>query len=98
MPSIRARAARRAVAAMLVAWVVAASILVPAAPASAQSAPDVITLEGRGFGHGRGMGQYGALGYAVDIGWTYDQILDHFYSNTTFGDPVPDDLIEKIED
>ena len=79
---------------MLVAWVVAASILVPAAPASAQSAPDVITLEGRGFGHGRGMGQYGALGYAVDIGWTYDQILDHFYSNTTFGDPVPDDDIK----
>ena len=42
-----------------------------------------VVVEGRGWGHGRGMGQYGSLGYAIDEGWTRDQILDHFYGNTT---------------
>ena len=37
------------------------------------------TFTGRGFGHGRGMGQWGALGYAVDHGWNTGQILNHFY-------------------
>ena len=39
---------------------------------------------GQGWGHGIGMGQYGALGYAIgadngDGNWTYQQIVDHFY-------------------
>ena len=38
-----------------------------------------LVVEGRGWGHGRGMGQYGSLGYAIDEGWTRDQILEHFY-------------------
>ena len=46
-------------------------------------APDTITVEGRGWGHGRGLQQWGALGYAVDHGWSYEQILQHYYSNTT---------------
>ena len=28
-----------------------------------------VVVDGRGWGHGRGMGQYGALGYAIDEGW-----------------------------
>ncbi len=40
------------------------------------------TFTGHGFGHGRGMGQWGAFGYAVDHAWTYRQILDHFYGGT----------------
>ncbi|MEO1063096.1 MAG: SpoIID/LytB domain-containing protein [Actinomycetota bacterium] len=43
---------------------------------------DDIVVEGRGWGHGRGMGQYGSLGYALD-GWTSRQILDHFYGGTS---------------
>ena len=35
-------------------------------------------VTGRGWGHGVGMSQYGALGYAQN-GWTYDQILAHYY-------------------
>jgi len=70
------------------------STLVNATPASATPAPDSITVQGYGFGHGRGMSQYGALGYAIDFGWTYEEILDQYYSNTTFGDPVPDDDIK----
>tara|TARA_Y100001960_G_scaffold298702_1_gene346209 strand:+ start:536 stop:3097 length:2562 start_codon:yes stop_codon:yes gene_type:complete len=48
-----------------------------------------IRVDGRGWGHGRGMGQYGALGYAVDEGWTRDAILDHYYGGTIAG-IVPD--------
>jgi len=50
------------------------------------SAPGVtVTFSGHGWGHGRGMGQYGALGYAIDQGWSYHQILDHFYGGTVPG-------------
>ena len=44
-----------------------------------------VTFTGHGWGHGRGMGQYGALGYAVDHSWTYRQILAHFYGGTSVG-------------
>jgi stage II sporulation protein D len=44
-------------------------------------------VSGRGWGHGVGMSQYGALGYAQD-GWTYDQILGHFYTGAELG-PAP---------
>ena len=43
----------------------------------------VLSLDGHGWGHGRGMGQFGALGYAIDFGWSSAQILDHFYGDTT---------------
>ena len=39
-------------------------------------------LSGRGFGHGRGMSQYGAYGAALS-GLTRDQILDFYYPGTT---------------
>lgn len=42
-----------------------------------------VTLVGHGWGHGRGMGQWGAYGYAVDQGWTSSMILDHYYGGTT---------------
>ncbi len=72
---------------MAAACVAAAGALVLAAsPVGAQQArlaPDVIRVEGRGFGHGNGLSQWGALGYAVDHRWTSDQIVEHFYGNTT---------------
>ncbi len=40
---------------------------------------DKIKIITRGFGHGVGMSQYGAFGYAKR-GWTYDQILKHYYT------------------
>ncbi len=55
--------------------------LVSPTEANAQASGEV-EVDGRGFGHGRGLGQYGALGYARQ-GWTSDQILDHYYSNTS---------------
>lgn len=32
------------------------------------------------------MSQYGAMGYANLAGWTYDQILTHYYSITASSD------------
>ncbi len=43
-----------------------------------------LSITGQGWGHGIGMGQWGALGYAIgqdhgDGTWTYTQIVDHYY-------------------
>lgn len=46
--------------------------------------PGELELLGHGYGHGRGMGQWGAYGYAVDAGWSWQQILDHYYGGTRF--------------
>jgi SpoIID/LytB domain protein len=56
---------------------------------TAQAAAE-LRLRGHGWGHGRGMGQYGALGYAVDYGWTTAQILDHYYGGTSAGSIATD--------
>jgi stage II sporulation protein D len=61
--------------------------LAPAPPKPAAVTATTFLVSGRGWGHGVGMSQYGALGYAND-GWTYDQILEHFYTGPTLG-PSP---------
>ncbi len=51
----------------------------------ADAAPDdivAIVIDGVGNGHGRGMSQWGAYGYAVDHGWDWNQILAHYYGGT----------------
>ena len=53
-------------------------------PAAAQGMTRTIEITGHGWGHGRGMGQYGAYGYA-NSGWGSAQILDHYYGGTTAG-------------
>ena len=58
----------------------------PAPPASAQAAVGSIIVEGTGNGHGRGMSQWGAYGWAVDRGWNWIQILDHYYGTTQMAD------------
>ncbi len=45
---------------------------------------DTVSLCVRGYGHGVGMSQYGADAYA-DAGWTYQEILAHYYPGTTLG-------------
>src|SRR5918993_1005570 len=54
-----------------------------AAPPLADAADGDVTFNGRGFGHGRGMSQWGAYGYSVDLGLDYTTILDHYYGGTT---------------
>ncbi|HET6794750.1 MAG TPA: cell wall-binding repeat-containing protein, partial [Acidimicrobiales bacterium] len=60
----------------------------PAAPSSAGGSAtpaattlQSVTLAGHGWGHGRGLGQWGALGYALQ-GQSYGWILDHYYGGT----------------
>src|SRR4051812_32121459 len=47
-------------------------------------APSVLVLRGHGWGHGLGLSQWGAYGYAKH-GWSYDRILAHYYTGTTIG-------------
>jgi stage II sporulation protein D len=58
-----------------------AAVLLAAAPAVAGKR---FTIRGAGFGHGVGMSQYGAYGFAKQ-GATYDEILRHYYTDTELG-------------
>jgi SpoIID/LytB domain protein len=97
---MRTQRSRRLAAAVLlvsasVALTAGAAPVVQAAPVPAAPAPVVrgygpsVTLSGHGFGHGIGMSQVGAYGYAVTLGWSWDQILGHYYGGTTFGPADP---------
>ncbi|HYA09806.1 MAG TPA: SpoIID/LytB domain-containing protein [Gaiellaceae bacterium] len=52
-----------------------------AAPAGSGA---LFVFTGHGWGHGVGMSQYGAYGYAQH-GWTYPKILAHYYPGTKLG-------------
>jgi SpoIID/LytB domain protein len=67
--------------------------MVTARPAGA--APAAVTLTGHGYGHGHGMGQWGALGYAV-AGTPYQQIVGHYYGNTTLQSLDPSQAATQI--
>jgi SpoIID/LytB domain protein len=69
---------------LALATLVACAALLPAAARPAAAAGPDLVLTGHGFGHGRGLGQWGSLGYAL-AGSTSAQILDHFYGGTTAG-------------
>ena len=53
----------------------------------------VVEIVGHGYGHGRGLGQWGAYGYAVDKGWGYRKILAHYYGGTAVGKVSPQSAI-----
>jgi stage II sporulation protein D len=63
-----------------------------AGPATTTTTPTLTTitskgalvLTGHGWGHGMGMSQWGAYGYAKH-GWTFERILTHYYVGTTLG-------------
>ena len=56
-----------------------------AAPVQAEDGllPNAIVVSGRGYGHGRGMSQYGSYGWATAYGWQWTQILDFYYGGPT---------------
>jgi stage II sporulation protein D len=84
---------RRTIAHVVVAAAVAAGLAASATAASvctgtcfsapAGSGP-LLVFTGHGWGHGVGMSQYGAYGYAQH-GWSAQQILAHYYPGTTVG-------------
>jgi len=59
---------------------VLAFMLLAAAPASAD-----YRIDGRGWGHGIGLSQYGAQGYATAEGRDFRWILGHYYRGTSVG-------------
>src|SRR3954467_11231193 len=67
--------------------IVTAALLL--APAPAEAAKTTFTIRGAGFGHGVGLSQYGAMGYA-EHGWSAAQILGHYYTGTSLGTTDPD--------
>ncbi len=78
-------------------FVLISAVLAVVATAAAGTAPTpsepqpvsatTLFVSGRGWGHGVGMSQYGALGLANE-GQGFTEILTHFYPGTTLG-PAP---------
>jgi stage II sporulation protein D len=62
--------------------------LLAAAPAGAAARATGLFIDGAGSGHGVGMSQYGAAGYALH-GVAYQDILRDYYSGTTLGHVSP---------
>ncbi|HET7128977.1 MAG TPA: SpoIID/LytB domain-containing protein [Gaiellaceae bacterium] len=58
----------------------------PAPPTATDvsTAPSVVAFTGHGWGHGLGLSQWGAYGYA-DHGLAYEEILAHYYPGTALG-------------
>jgi stage II sporulation protein D len=52
-----------------------------AATAGSARAATTLIVTGHGWGHGVGMSQWGAYGYALH-GWKYERILAHYYPGT----------------
>ncbi len=61
-----------------------------AGPAQAST----LVIDGAGDGHGVGMSQDGALGYA-EHGWSYSAILSHYYTGTVIG-AAPANTVVKV--
>jgi stage II sporulation protein D len=74
---------RRAILVVLVLATLPSGLAV-ARDAEPPQAQATTTISGRGFGHGRGMSQYGAQGAAI-AGKNLKQILDFYYPGTTVG-------------
>jgi stage II sporulation protein D len=70
----------------------AAACLLAAAPAAGKAR---FTIRGAGFGHGVGMSQYGAYGFAQQ-GATYDEILRHYYTDTELGTTDPSQAVRVL--
>lgn len=70
---------------VLLAVVIATTALltVPTAPTRADALPPIaVVIRGHGYGHGRGMSQYGAYGWATKYSKTWQEILDFYYGGT----------------
>src|SRR5829696_3552293 len=85
------------VAAALVAVLVGAGVWMAAPPLAGATDGDV-TFSGRGFGHGRGMSQWGSYGFAVDHHADYQAILNHYYGGTALAGDAgnPEIMVELL--
>jgi SpoIID/LytB domain protein len=70
-----------------------AALLLLALPAAASA----YTIKGRAFGHGIGMSQWGAYGYALHDR-SYTSILHHYYVHTTLGQTTPQQVRVMLQE
>ena len=70
-------------------------LLLVAAPAGAATRAAGLYVTGAGNGHGVGMSQYGAAGYALH-GATYQEILRDYYAQTTLGHIEPTRIVTVL--
>ena len=71
------------------------TLLVAAGPAGAWSSESEFLINGHGWGHGIGMSQWGAYGYAKH-GWSYRQILKHYYTGISFAQRASVDVRVRL--
>jgi stage II sporulation protein D len=74
---------RTTLALLTISAVLVASGAAPAEPTPLPPTP-TFAISGRGWGHGVGMSQWGALGFA-QRGYGYERILAHYYRGTALG-------------
>jgi len=74
---------------------VLAATLAILAPGAGPAAASTLVIEGAGEGHGVGMSQEGALGFAQH-GFSYTQILAHYYTATTIGQAPPNTVVRVL--
>jgi stage II sporulation protein D len=92
--AVTSRRAPAAVAGLLVGALLIGA-LPDAAPAGAATSATGLYINGAGSGHGVGMSQYGAAGYALH-GVGYQDILRNYYSGTTLGHVSPDRTVTVL--
>jgi stage II sporulation protein D len=63
---------------------------------AASAAAQMLVITGAGDGHGVGMSQDGALGYAQH-GWSDAAILAHYYAGTTLGQAPAGSVVKVLE-
>jgi stage II sporulation protein D len=71
----------------------AAALLALTAPGAGAAGTWVV--KGAGYGHGVGMSQYGAYGYAKN-GFDYQTILTHYYTGTIIGAAPPTQTVRVL--
>jgi stage II sporulation protein D len=76
--------------------VAAAPIAAPVASGATHAAASTLVIVGAGDGHGVGMSQDGALGYAQH-GWSYRAILAHYYQHTAIDKADPHTVVRVLE-
>jgi stage II sporulation protein D len=77
---------------LLAALLFAGLVLFLAGPARGAS---LLYIRGGGYGHGIGMSQYGAYGYALH-GEDYRFILAHYYQGTALGTTPPNQIVRVL--
>ena len=70
-------------------------LLCAAAPLASAQGASRFTIRGAGFGHGVGMSQYGAYGFAQH-GSDHRAILAHYYTGTAIGSTDPNRVVRVL--